>query len=166
MLSMEDKTVLEKDTKKMAYNNKQSVMKGIEIAGFDYLRDVDERVSTMIYNYLMGKSDVLPTYEEVNALVESSGERNIISANCGVFLTKNFDISIYLPIATEVERVDYISKDEHVVDVVKNTKYSIGKEKIKQAKETVRFPEERVMQLQECLRNYVEKKEESKTKMF
>ncbi|MBQ3297674.1 MAG: hypothetical protein IJG97_02590 [Bacilli bacterium] len=163
---MEDKTVLEKDTEKMAYNNKQSVMKGIEIAGFDYLRDVDERVSTMIYNYLMGKSDVLPTYEEVNALVESSGERNIISANCGVFLTKNFDISIYLPIATEVERVDYISKDEHVVDVVKNTKYSIGEEKIKQAKETVRFPEERVMQLQECLRSYVEKKEESKTKMF
>ena len=163
---MEDKTVLEKDTEKMAYNNKQSVMKGIEIAGFDYLRDVDERVSTMIYNYLMGKSDVLPTYEEVNALVESSGERNIISANCGVFLTKNFDISIYLPIATEVERVDYISKVEHVVDVVKNTKYSIGEEKIKQAKETVRFPEERVMQLQECLRSYVEKKEESKTKMF
>ena len=73
---MEDKTVLEKDTEKMAYNNKQSVMKGIEIAGFDYLRDVDERVSTMIYNYLMGKSDVLPTYEEVNALVESAGERN------------------------------------------------------------------------------------------
>ena len=44
MLSMEDKTVLEKDTEKMAYNNKQSVMKGIEIAGFDYLRDVDGKL--------------------------------------------------------------------------------------------------------------------------
>ena len=155
---MSEKTVAGKLASELAERNLQETMKetsSFDYANFDMFEETDEKLATMIFNFLTGRSDELPDRSMVEEVRDSANpRRSIMSINCGVFVSKDMQIEAIDVIEPDIERVDTITDEDHVVSISNYTDHKLSKETTDRILTTPRFEEDRVAQLQEFIKSY------------
>ena len=68
--------------------NEQGNHRGVDGIAIDSNQNVDEKLATHFYNFLIGKSNQIPTFEFID-YIKSLTDNELISANCGVFVYEN-----------------------------------------------------------------------------
>lgn len=155
---MSEKVVASKIARELADRNLQETMKetsSFDYANFDMFEETDEKLATMIFNFLTGRSDELPDRSMIDAVKDSADStRSIMSINCGVFVSKDMQVEAIDVIEPDIERVDTITDEEHVVSISNYTNRNLSKEKEDRILATPRFEEERVAKLQDLIKSY------------
>lgn len=154
---MSEKTVASKLASELADKNLQGSMKDIDITGnrFDMYDETDEKLATMIYNFLTGKSDELPDRSMIDAVKDAAdSSKSVMSINCGVFVSRDMQIEAIDVIKPDVERVDTITDEDHFVSIKNFSDHYLSNETANKVLSTPRFEPERVKQLQELIKSY------------
>ena len=129
---MSEKTVASKLASELAEKNLQETMNetsSFDYANFDMFEETDEKLATMIFNFLTGRSDELPDRSMIDAVRDAaSSTRSIMSVNCGVFVSKDMQIEAIDVIEPDIERVDTITDEDHVVSISNYTDHKLSKE--------------------------------------
>ncbi len=125
---------------------------GVDSFAFDRNQNVDDKLATIFYNFLTGKSNQLPTFEFVD-YVKSLTLNDLISVNCGVYVYRDLSIVSIDLTKDNGERRDVITSDKYSADVSKETEGYSTHRHVDTGKEP-RFSEDRIKALQSFMNEY------------
>ena len=142
-----------REAQNLKKKNEQGNHRGVDGIAIDSNQNVDEKLATHFYNFLIGKSNQIPTFEFID-YIKSLTDNELISANCGVFVYENLDIVAVDLFSDGTERRDIITADS-------NTAQHVNKDAVYGSLEVdpekyPRFSKDRVEIVQNLIKEYRE----------